>query len=32
VLELSALTGHKELRQLKRYYHPRAEDFAKKLG
>lgn len=32
VLELSAVTGHKDLRSLKRYYHPRAEDLAKKLG
>lgn len=31
VLELSAVTGHKDLRMLKRYYHPRAEDLAKKL-
>lgn len=32
VLELSAVTGHKDLRMLKRYYHPRAEELAKKLG
>ena len=32
ILELSAVTGHKDLRMLKRYYHPRAEDLAKKLG
>jgi integrase len=32
VLELSAVTGHKELKMLKRYYHPRAEDLALKLG
>jgi len=32
VLELSAVTGHKDLRMLKRYYYPRAEDLAKKLG
>jgi len=31
VLELSSVTGHKDLRMLKRYYHPRAEDLAKKL-
>lgn len=31
VLELSAVTGHKDLRMLKRYYHPRAEDLAKKM-
>ena len=32
VIELSAVTGHKDLRMLKRYYHPRAEDLAKKLA
>ncbi len=32
VIELPAVTGHKDLRMLKRYYHPRAEDLAKKLG
>jgi integrase len=32
ILELSAVTGHKELRMLKRYYHPKAEDIARKLG
>ena len=32
VLELSAVTGHRDLRMLKRYYHLRAEDLAKKLG
>lgn len=32
VLELASVTGHKDLRMLKRYYHPRAEDLAKKLG
>lgn len=32
ILELSAVTGHKELRMLKRYYHPKAEDLARKLG
>lgn len=31
VLELSAVTGHRDLRMLKRYYHPRTEDLAKKL-
>jgi integrase len=30
--ELSAVTGHRDLRMLKRYYHPRAADLAKKLG
>lgn len=32
VLELSAVSGHRDLRMLKRYYHPKAEDLAKKLG
>jgi integrase len=32
VIELAAVTGHKDLRMLKRYYHPRAEDLALKLG
>jgi integrase len=32
VLELSAVTGHKTLSMLKRYYHPKAQDLAKKLG
>lgn len=32
ILELSAVTGHKDLRMLKRYYHPKASDLAKKLG
>ena len=32
VIELAAVTGHKDLRMLKRYYHPRVEDLAKKLG
>ncbi len=32
LLELAAVTGHKDLRMLKRYYHPRATDLAKKLG
>lgn len=31
VLELAAITGHKDLKMLKRYYHPRAETLAKKL-
>jgi len=26
------MTGHKDLRMLQRYYHPRAADLAKKLG
>jgi len=32
LIELASVTGHKDLRMLKRYYHPRAEDLAKKLG
>lgn len=32
VLELSAVTGHKTLAMVKRYYHPRAKDLARKLG
>lgn len=32
LVELAAITGHKDLQMLKRYYHPRAEDLAKKLG
>lgn len=30
--ELGKVTGHKSPRMLMRYYHPRAEDLAKKLG
>ncbi len=30
--ELMRVTGHKDPRMLTRYYHPRAEDLAKKLG
>lgn len=32
VIELAAVTGHKSLHMLKRYYHPRAIDLARKLG
>ncbi|GAB1369912.1 site-specific integrase [Azonexus hydrophilus] len=32
LIELAAVTGHKDLRMLKRYYPPRAEDLARKLG
>lgn len=32
VIELAAVTGHKDVRMLRRYYHPRAEDLARKLG
>ncbi len=28
ILELSSVTGHKDLRMLKRYYHPKASDLA----
>lgn len=30
--ELTKITGHKDTRMLMRYYHPRAEDLAKKLS
>ncbi len=32
VIELSAVTGHKSLKMLQRYYHPQAEELARKLG
>lgn len=32
VIELAAVTGHTSLQMLKRYYHPRAEELALKLG
>lgn len=32
VLELSAVTGHRSLKALKRYYHPTPSDIAGKLG
>ena len=32
ILELASVTGHKDLQMLKRYYHPRATELAKKLG
>jgi integrase len=32
LLELSAVTGHKSLTMLKRYYHPNAEQLAIKIG
>jgi integrase len=32
VIELAAVTGHRSLQMLKRYYHPSAEALAKKLG
>ena len=31
VLELSAVTGHRSLQTLKRYYHPKASELASKL-
>jgi integrase len=31
-LDLAAVTGHRDLRMLQRYYHPLAADLAKKLG
>jgi len=32
LIELAAVTGHKDVRMLARYYHPKAEDMALKLG
>ncbi len=32
LIELAAVTGHKSLKMLQRYYHPRPEDLAMKLG
>ena len=32
LIELAAVSGHKSLRMLQRYYHPRAEELALKLG
>lgn len=32
VIELAAVTGHRSLHMLKRYYHPDAKELAKKLG
>ena len=32
VIELAAVTGHRSLQMLKRYYHPNAQTLAKKLG
>lgn len=32
LIELSAVSGHKSLAMLKRYYHPNAEQLAEKLG
>jgi integrase len=32
IIELAAVSGHQDVRMLKRYYHPKAEDLAMKLG
>lgn len=32
VIELASVTGHQTIQMLKRYYHPKAEALAKKLG
>lgn len=32
VIELAAVTGHESLQMLKRYFHPRASEIARKLG
>ena len=32
VMEVAAITGHKDVRMMQRYIDPRAEDLAKKLG
>jgi integrase len=32
VIELAAVSGHSDVRMLRRYYHPKAADLAKKLG
>lgn len=32
LIELSSVTGHKSLSMLRKYYHPRPEDLAKKIG
>jgi integrase len=32
LIELASVTGHKDVRMLGRYYHPRASELAKKLG
>lgn len=31
-IELAAVSGHRRLTMLKRYYHPSAADLAKKIG
>ena len=32
IMEVASITGHKDLRMLRRYTHLKAEDLAKKLG
>lgn len=32
IIELAAVSGHSDVRMLRRYYHPRAADLAQKLG
>jgi integrase len=32
LIELASVTGHKDLKMLRRYYHPRVQDLAAKLG
>lgn len=32
VIELASVSGHRSLKMLQRYYHPRPEDLARKLG
>lgn len=32
IVELASVSGHSDVRMLRRYYHPKAEDLAKKLG
>lgn len=32
IVELASVSGHTDVRMLRRYYHPKAEDLAKKLG
>ncbi len=32
VIELASVTGHQTIQMLKRYYHPNAEELARKLG
>ena len=32
IMEVATITGHKDLRMLRRYTHLKAEDLAKKLG